>query len=166
MGQTFAEATLNNAKRTGKSINDILEMTLQADYLRAPKTIWNKNNIQLDWDEENKIYVGIENICLCGAGEQLHDEKGKCPQKNAKSKFTKVDSREWVASLQNTQVPIFNTPCLAEVRKGNQTSPCHAVNFNSLQDKGKKFKCRLCGAENVAEINVSPDSVCYPLIAP
>lgn len=163
MSQTFAEATINNAKRTGKSVKEILELTLKADYDRAPKSIWNKFNIQLDWDAENKIYLGEEKICLCGVGEQHHDEKGKCPAKNAKTSFKQTGSREWIASLQTTQVPIYNTPCKAEVRKGNLTGPCNGVNYTPLHENGRKFNCRICGAENVAEINVDPSSVAFPL---
>ena len=155
MGQTYAEATINNAKRTGKSVKEILEIDLTNDYKRAPKTIFNKHGIQLDWNEEKKIYEGIEKICLCGVGEQ-HHENDKCPAKNAKTKFKEVSSREWVASLQISKVPIFKTPCTQ--------GECHGINYTPLHDNGTKFVCRLCGEENTAEIIVSPDSVAFPLV--
>jgi len=64
------------------TLRNNLKLRLEADYSRTPKKYINSNNLEMTWDKEENLYIGI-------------DTKGE----------------EWIAGNQNTSVAIFGVNC-------------------------------------------------------
>jgi len=107
------------------TLRDKLKSKLEKDYARAPAKIWNKNNLEMKWDNDNKLYTGI-------------DENGE----------------EWIAALQRTRVPIFSVKCTIPQRKGDTELPCGGINFLAICNDEDKIKCRKCNESFTAKLNV------------
>jgi len=112
-----------------------LESKLEQDYSKTPKKIWNQNDVELIWDETQKIYIG-------------KDENGI----------------EWIESLQHTKIPIFTIHCNIPKRKGNVEVPCSAPNFCTILDDGKEFECRVCDSKNKIKLLVPKDSRAFDIL--
>jgi len=93
------------------TLREDLEKKLQRDYSKTPKKIWNKNNLEMIWNEEEKLYIGI-------------DSKGE----------------EWITSLQHTTIPIFSISCTNKQRKNNAEVDCAAINFVTILDNNTKCR--------------------------
>lgn len=99
-----------------------LQLKLQADYLKAPKKYYNQNNLEMTWSDTEKLYIGID--------------KGVT----------------WIASIQNTTVPIFSVRC----------KNCSAPNYFAICDDMTK-KCRKCNKLFTAKLNVSKTSRAFEI---
>ena len=60
------------------TLRDDLKKQIEIDYLRTPHKFVNSNGLEMIWDSSAHLYTAT-------------DSKGK----------------EWIASLQNTKIPIF-----------------------------------------------------------
>ena len=115
------------------TLRDELKKQLEIDYSKAPKKYWNLNDLEMKWNDKEKLYIGI-------------DEKGA----------------EWIASLQHTTVPIFSFPCPNLARKGNIEVECKSVNFVPITNT-EKMKCRKCEKPFTPKLNISKTSKAYDL---
>lgn len=117
------------------TLREELKKRLEKEYVKAPRKFWNKNNLEMVWSEDEKLYIGI-------------DSKGE----------------EWIASLQHTRVPIFSVKCTNLQRKGNVEVECAAINFVPICNDGDTIKCRKCKKDFTAELNILESSTAYEII--
>jgi len=115
------------------TLRESLKKRLITDYSKAPKKIWNQNNLEMNWNDKEKLYIG-------------HDEKGA----------------EWIAALQNTTVPIFSVLCSNLARKGNVEVECKSINFVDITHKGN-IKCRKCNKSFTPKLNIPKTSQAYDI---
>lgn len=115
------------------TLRESLKKQLVKDHSKAPKKIWNQNNLEMKWSDKEKLYIGF-------------DEKGT----------------EWIASLQHTIVPIFSFPCPNLARKGNIEVECKSTNFVDITHKGP-IKCRKCNKSFTPEFNIPKTSQAYQI---
>jgi len=113
------------------TLREELEKRLEIDYSKAPKKFWNKNNLEMIWNEEEKLYIGI-------------DSKGE----------------EWIASLQNTSVPLYYVKCTNPQRKGNVEVDCGALQCISITNKDN-ITCRKCKKSFTAQLDIPKSSQAY-----
>ena len=116
------------------TLREYLKKRLEKEYLKAPKKIWNKNNLEMVWNEDKKLYIGI-------------DSKGE----------------EWIASLQHSRIPIFSVKCTNLQRKGDAEVYCGAINFLPICDDGT-IQCHKCNKPFTIELNVSKESSAYEIL--
>lgn len=115
------------------TLREYLKKRLTVDYSKASKKFWNQNNLEMNWSDEEKLYIGI-------------DEK-------------KI---EWIASLQQTTIPIFSVPCPNLVRKGNVEVECKSVNFIPICNN-EEIKCRKCNKSFTPKYDISETSQAYEI---
>lgn len=87
------------------TLREELKKRLENDYSKAPKKYWNMNNLEMIWNENEHLYIGID-----------------------------VMGVEWITALQTTRVPIFAVKCTIPQRKGNVEVNCGAINFVPIFD--------------------------------
>lgn len=141
------------------TIRETIENQLKRDFAKAPKAIFNQNDLRLEFSEKEKIYIGKDEICECGFSKLLHDEKGNCPK--AERKFVKAKEIEWIEALQHTAVPFFASYCTVNVRKGNIESACAGTNYVSILQDGQEITCRLCNKKYTVNLVVPESSRAY-----
>jgi len=112
-----------------------LESKLELDYDKAPKKIWNQNDVLLVWNEKQKIYTGKDD-----------------------------DGIIWIECLQHTKIPIFSILCTVPVRKGNIEVPCGAPNFCTILDDNKEYSCRICNGKNNIKLSPPNGSNAYLML--
>jgi len=115
------------------TLRESLKKRLATDYSKAPKKIWNQNDLEMIWSDKEKIYIG-------------KDESGA----------------EWIAALQHTTVPIFSFPCPNLARKGNAEVECKSINFVPITHKGT-IKCRKCNKLFTPKFNIEKTSQAYEI---
>lgn len=115
------------------TLREQLKEQLEADYLKAPKKYWNLNETELFWNEDEKIYIGLD-----------------------------TSKQEWIASLQHTRVPIFSVLCPNQVRKGNVEVECKSVNFVPICNGGN-IKCRKCKETFIPQLNIPKSSAAFKI---
>lgn len=112
---------------------------LKFDYSHAPKKFTNQNGLELTWSSKENIYIGV-------------DEYGI----------------EWIASLQNTQIPILTAFCSQKVKRKVMDQelemPCGAANFVPITLKSNEtITCRQCRRKFIPEINIDPSSAAFEM---
>jgi len=115
------------------TLRESLKKQLIIDYSKAPKKIWNQNDLEMKWSDEEKLYIGV-------------DDKKK----------------EWIAALQQTRIPIFSVPCPNLTRKGNVEVECKSVNFIPICNIGT-IKCRKCNGSFTPKLNIPKTSNAYEI---
>jgi len=116
------------------TLREKLEKQLEIDYAKAPKTFWNVNNLEMKWNEEEKLYIGI-------------DSKGE----------------EWITSLQHTSVPFFYVKCTNPQRKGNVEVDCAALHCIPITNKDN-ITCRKCKKSFTIQLDISKSSKAYEIL--
>ena len=115
------------------SLRDTLKKVLEIDYNKAPKKIWNLNNLEMKWSTKEKLYIGI-------------DENGE----------------EWISSLQHTTIPIFSFTCPNLARKNNAEVVCKSINFIPITHKGA-IKCRKCNKTFTPEFVIPKTTAAFEI---
>lgn len=117
------------------TLRENLKKQLEIDYAKAPKKIWNQHDLEMTWNEEEKLYIG-------------KDAKGK----------------EWIAALQHTRVPIFSVTCDNKTRKGSAEINCGAINFVTIFEKNT-ITCRKCKKEFPVKLVIPKSSMAHKILA-
>ncbi len=115
------------------TLRESLKKRLIIDYSKAPKKIWNQNDLEMKWSDEEKFYIGV-------------DGKGK----------------EWISALQHTTIPIFAVPCPNLVRKGNVELECKYINLIPICNN-EEIKCRKCNKSFTPKLNIPKTSNAYEI---
>ena len=71
------------------TLRENLKNTYEIDCKKASKKYWNLKDTELFWNEEEEMYIGLD-----------------------------TSKQEWIATLQQTTVPIFSVTCSVLKRKG------------------------------------------------
>ncbi len=116
------------------TLRDDLKKQLESEYQRTPQKFINSNGLEMTWNNSAHLYTAI-------------DSKGK----------------EWIASLQNSKVPIFFVSCTNRTLKNNTELNCGAINVVPIFDNNKEITCRGCNTEFTVNIIVPESSVAYDI---
>lgn len=115
------------------TLRESLKKRLITDYTKAPKKIWNQNNLEMKWSDKEKLYIGLDNVGV-----------------------------EWIESLQHTTIPIFSVPCPNLARKGNVEVKCKSINFVDITHSGA-IKCRKCNKPFTPNLIIPKTSKAYEI---
>ena len=113
------------------SLRESLKKQLALDYSNAPKTYVNLKGLEMKWNKNENIYIGID-----ATGE------------------------EWITALQTTTIPIFSVACTNTVKTYGLEKQCKAINFLAICDSNS-IKCRKCKKPFIADLNINPSSVAF-----
>jgi hypothetical protein len=121
------------------TLREGLKRDLQRNYKLAPKKFINQNGLELTWSSKENIYIGV-------------DEHGI----------------EWIAALQNTNIPIFAAFCSQKVKRVvmevEMEMPCGAANFVPITiNTNETITCRQCKRKFIPELNINPSSAAFEL---
>jgi len=118
------------------TLRETLKNDLKKYYRQAPKKMWNQHNLEMNWSDEEKLYIGT-------------DVKGK----------------EWIAALQHTTVPIFSVPCPNKEERKNETEIiCGAINFVAICNDDDDILCRKCNKTFTPKLNIPESSQAFKLL--
>lgn len=118
------------------TLREELKKKFERDSTRVPKKIWNQNDLEMIWSEEEKLYIG-------------QDLKGV----------------QWIAALQHTSVPIFSVNCTNKKRKNNAEIDCGAKNFVAIFEKeGETITCRECKKPFPIKLNIPKSSQAFKIL--
>ena len=116
------------------TLREELQKKFEIDCTKAPRKIWNQNNLEMIWSEEEKIYIGIDS-----------------------------QKREWIAALQHTTVPIFSLACTNKERKNDAEVNCGGINFVPIFAKGE-ITCRKCNKSFPIKLEIPKSSVAFDIL--
>ena len=114
------------------TLRDDLKKQLEKDYQRAPPKFFNSTGLEMTWNKSENLYTAV-------------DSKGK----------------EWIASLQDTKVPIFSIPCTNKT-EGDKVN-CGAINFVPICNSDD-MACRKCGKNFPVQLNIPESSIAYKIL--
>ncbi len=127
------------------TIREAQRNQFKKDCTKIPKYIINQNGLRLDFDVNRGIYVGRE---ILGKDKEEKPILGK----------------EWIAAVQDTQVPIFYINCPNEVEKNGKPVLCNVPNIIPIFEDGDTKICTGCKKEFKAKIKISKTLACYDLL--
>lgn len=121
------------------TLRNNLKKQLKLNYSTAPKKFTNQNGLELTWSSKENIYIGVDDYGI-----------------------------EWIAALQNTNIPIFTAFCSSKVKRKvmevEVEMPCGAANFVPITiDVNETITCRQCRRKFIPDLNISTTSAAFEM---
>lgn len=116
------------------TLREKLQKQLEEDYRKAPRKIFNNNHLEMIWNENQHLYIGIDS-----------------------------NGEEWIEAIQNTRVPIFSVKCTNKILKNEILVDCGAINFTSIFNLSE-LKCRKCNKTFTTQLEVPKSSQAYKIL--